>query len=159
MASKRKEILTTLQTQLSTISVSNGYNNDVNNVSLTFKSFEDINEYPEIVILPAASRYAPLTNSEYTSGSAEFSTDGWAVHVFGYVQVQTNVDDENFLTKKIEDMIEDIITLMLSDHTIGLSYVRNVYLSDVLPYADWEENRGVAELIFEVKYDFPKTTP
>ncbi len=160
---KRKDILLAFETQLETISIAGGYNNDISSsqVSLKWRGYDDIltSEFPQLFILSGDAQYSPRTNNSYSSGSSIDSMDGWSVSVLGYVHVGTDIDNEGLLSKALEDMIEDVIKVMFTDKHLGKDYVLNVYLKAVQPYLDFENNIGIFRIVYGVKYDFVETAP
>jgi len=158
--SKRKQIIDALVAKLQTITTANGYNTDAGAaVYKSFVAYTDLREFPALTLLIGDSSYSPLTATRYTSGTTSESADGWAISVIGYVKVANNVGHAGVMTDAVEDLIEDVVKAVLSVYNLGLSFVHNVYLAAVLPYEDWDAGVGVAQLIFQVKYDFEKTSP
>lgn len=158
--SKRTQIIDALVGKLQTITTANGYNTDAgNSVYKSFVTYTDIREFPALTLLIGDANYAPLTNQKYTSGAAAESADGWAISVVGYTKVASNVGHAGVMTDAIEELVEDIIKAVLNVYNLGLSFVHNVYLTAVLPYEDWEAGVGVAQIVFQVKYDFEKASP
>ncbi len=160
---KRKDILLAIESQLANISIAGGYNNDISpsQVSLKWRGYDDIltSEFPQLFILSGDALYSPKTNNSYTSGGSIDSLDGWDISVLGYVHVATDIDSEGLLSKKLEDLIEDVIKVMFTDKHLGKDYVLNVYLKAVQPYLDFENNIGIFRIIYGVKYDFVETAP
>jgi len=158
--SKRKQIIDALVTKLQTITTANSYNTNAgNSVFKSFVAYTDIREFPALTLLIGDASYLPLTNKKYASGATAESADGWAISVVGYTKVASNIGHAGVMTDAVEDLIEDIIKAVLSVYNLGLSFVHNVYLTAVLPYEDWDAGVGIAQIVFQVKYDFEKTSP
>ena len=155
--SKRLEILQTIDSTLANITTANGYNSDLAAHSYGFKDYSQVNSFPSVYLLPGDSQYTPLTNTEYTAGSSATNESGWLISVIGYVKSSNRVDEQ--LTQQMENLIEDIIKAMLSDHRLGLSYVVGVYLASVSSYIDIEQSIGIVQVIFTIKYDFEASAP
>lgn len=153
---KRTEILQGIETKLATITIANGYNNTVKKTSYGFIPLSKNTQYPTVSLIPLSSNYAPLTNTEYTSGSDSNTLDGWNVAIIGYVREKHS---EEALTQAMEKLIQDIVKAMLDDHTLGLSYVNTVYLVSIDSVVDVDANIGSVEVIIAVKYDFTKSAP
>ena len=153
---KRVEILQALNTKLATITTGNGYNFTIADTSYGFLDLSKTIEFPVISLIPSDANYVPMTNTEYTSGSSIDSTDGWDVAIIGYCQ---SSQEQEHLTIEMEKFIEDIVKAILSDHTLGLSYVQNCYLKSISSLTDIEETVGTVVIMTSVKYDFNKSTP
>jgi len=154
---KRLEILQTIDSTLANITTANGYNTDLAEHSYGFKDYSQVNNFPSVFLLPGDSQYTPLTNQEYTAGSSPNSESGWLISVVGYVKSSSRED--KVLTQNMENLIDDIVKAMLSDHRLGLSYVVGVYLVSINSYIDVEQSIGIAQIIFSIKYDFQAGAP
>lgn len=156
MSSKRIEILQAIETKLATITTGAGYNNTVQKTSYGFIDLSRVQEFPVVSLISSEANYVPMTNTEYTAGSAISSTDGWDIGIIGYCQASK---EEEHLTIAMENLVEDIIKAILLDHTLGLSYVENAYLKGIDTLIDVEGTTGSVVIMISVKYDFPKNAP
>ena len=127
-------------------------------VSYGFISPSKITEYPTICMIPLLTPYWPLSsNNEYTSGGDRNAIDGWPIVVIGYLKSETQTEA---FADESENLIQEIITAVLADHTLGLStYVQNCYLVNTDIEIDMTQNVGTVFVTFAVKYDFNKDTP
>lgn len=161
MSSKRKDILDAIKTKLETISIINGYNHDISKISKDFFHYSQVpaDEFPALCLVVGDSNYHPLTQEEYTSGNSTNDINGWFISIMGYVTPDES--DEELLSDKKENLIEDIVKCILSDHTLGLSgYVRNAYLAAIYDHsANISDNLGAVQVVFNIKYDFNKSSP
>jgi hypothetical protein len=155
----RLQILKAIETKLLTITKDNGYNHDLNIENCTYGYVPPnmTRTYPLVCLLPGIELVRPLVSDEYSSGSAPNSMDGWPIYIIAYVQTDKQ---EKALRDEMEQMIQDIVICILSDHTLGLpNYVNNCYLIDIDSIPDLEQATGTLMCTFNVKYDFPKGTP
>ncbi len=156
--SKRTQILTKLDEQLTQISTANGYNNTLKYHTRGFIDYNQLGgaQFPATCLAVGSSSYTPLTNTGYTSGTALQSLDGWLVSTIGYVKAAT----QERIGDAIEDMVEDILKAVFTDIHLGLNtFVRSVTLQQINSYLDLEENVGVIEIIWAIKYDFERDDP
>jgi len=162
VSSKRRQILAALKAALDDISTANGYNYDVGLNSLKYHDLTQVppDRFPAITYVPGPSRYHPLTHEDYTSGPSPASIEGWRIGVLGYVKVDTDVTQGADVINALEDLVEDIVKAVLADPQLGLSFVENCYLSEVVPSLDFlDQNVAIVQVIFDVKYDFRKDEP
>ena len=157
MSSKRSQILSALKTKLLTITTGNGYNSSVRKVSYGYIPISKVSEYPTVCMIPLDGIFTPLTNSEYTSGAARNTTDGWPIAIISYVQ---NSAGEEELSDSRENIIEDVAKCILLDHNLALaSFVHNAYYISCEGTLDLENSIAVITQIFSIKYDFDKSAP
>ncbi len=155
--SKRLQILRALKTKLENIKTVNSYNNNIKRVTYSFISYTKVREFPQITMIPLVHQYVPLTNMEYTAGGSRNTIDGWRIAIIGYVKASRG---EGNLQDAMEELLQDIKTAILADHTLGLSpFVHNAYLRTDDTEMDEEQTVGTVTAIFEVKYDFDKSVP
>jgi len=148
--SVRLQILKAMKLKLQGVS-------NVAEVSYGFIPMSTVTQFPTICMVPMQTPYRPLTNTEYTTGADRNTADGWPVAVIGYVKCSTG--PENF-TDAMEDLLKDIFTVLLADHTLGLSsYVNNCYLMSTDTEIDVQRNVGAVVATFAIKYDFTKGSP
>jgi len=146
VASRRKQILAALKSAIDNISTANGYNYDIGLNSLKYHDLTQVppDKFPAITYLPGPSSYFPLTNEDYTSGGSYAGIDGWQIGVIGYLQVDSDVSQGANVINAMEDLVEDIVRAVMADEQLGLSFVENI---------------AIVQVIFSVKYDFPKGIP
>jgi len=158
---KRKDIKNSIVTILKKIKIADGYNNDIGDAQVfrNFKVPEDIRKFPALIIVSGDVIFTPKANRRYTTGGGIDSQTGWRVGVLCYEKLGKNdPNDEALLDDKMEDIIEDVIHVMTQNRSLDLSYVHNLYLKAVHISNDFiTENIGIANVIFEIKYDFPIT--
>jgi len=162
VASRRKQILAALKSAIDNISTANGYNYDIGLNSLKYHDLTQVppDKFPAITYLPGPSSYFPLTNEDYTSGGSYAGIDGWQIGVIGYLQVDSDVSQGANVINAMEDLVEDIVRAVMADEQLGLSFVENCYLSAIVPSLDFlDQNIAIVQVIFSVKYDFPKGIP
>lgn len=160
--SKRVRILRALKSRLDKILKVGGYNFDLGGNSLKFKILDEVSpsEFPFITYITGGSSYYPLTSDRYTAGTGHNSVDGWMVGILAYFEATTDTSDQGNIFLQAEKIIEDIITALSVDHTLGLKFVHNIYISSVEPYIDVEDlSRGAIQIITEIKYDFETDRP
>jgi len=161
VASKRRQILSALKSAIDDITTANGYNNDLQGNYLDFVMYDAVKSYPAVTYIVGDSDYSPLAygqNAQYAAGSGYNSVDGWDISVIGYVKADRDTSFSGTLSTAIEDLIEDILKAVLGDHTLGLSFVQNIYLVRILRDTV-DEMHGICQIDFEVKYDFTIDAP
>ena len=147
--SKRQEILDAIVDKLKAVGVFG------DRVYRSMKGEADLSEFPAASVLAGDAVFSPLTNRDYVAGSQD-GIDGWNIHVVVYGKAPTG-DKE--LAEEMERLIEITIQTLLEDVNLGLSFVQVIYLSQLSRVVFWENNIGMVEFIFQVKYDFEKTNP
>ncbi len=139
----RTQVLNALITRLLTITTGNGYNFSIGSASINFVSYEQVpgDKFPFICLQVGASRYAPLTQTEYTAGNSFDDLDGWQIGVIGYIKMDANVGTFVELTEKFH---QDIINCVQTDPQLAKpSFIINTYLDTIFePIAvDGEEDQ------------------
>lgn len=154
--SKGREILEALQKQLKKISVLNGYKTDVNLVTFTLKTGDEVNHDAIICIWPQEVPLTPLTNQGYTSGDSRQTLDGWTIRLLLYKKIHFEDSEEGGAFLGLEDMIADIINnLTQQSHLgLGLDYVHSVTLDLIARAPNVEETIAMAQIWISIKYDF-----
>lgn len=159
---KRTAILNAIVAQLSTILTSGGYNFNVGEASINFKNSEQVekDKWPFLCLQVGPSRYAPLTQSEYTAGRSFDDLDGWMIGIIGYIEFNQSAGTFVEVTEKFH---QDILNCMAADPQFGLSsYVINSYLEVVFDplviTGEQGQNSGdaIVHLVYKIKYDFAK---
>lgn len=140
--SKRRTIISAIETKLGTISVAGGYNYDLQGgVRFGLRSMERITSTPAIDFFvdgDAEVDYQP-------DNTAEVNMD---VTVIGYLKPGRNDDDY-----VVEDLLADIVKVMHSDHTLGGNVVDCRMISESTdPFLEGNDVPRIASATFQVIY-------
>ncbi len=146
MADSRREIiLQNVETTLEGISTASGYNFDVQEVSRKYLHYSEVNDFPTIIIIPGPGEKEPHSNLEYK--------ERFQIGLLAYVRADKDIDNAGLLSKDLEKLMQDIQKALLVDPQRGNpGWAVMTWLRRIEPYADWEQNIGICEIIIEVEY-------
>lgn len=156
MPSKRKQILQNIVTVLQGITVANGFNNDVQEVSRNFKDWTQTENFPRINVLPGLEQIKAEIHQQ--DDVTNFS-DPLSFRLVSYVKTAEDIDDSGVLADAIEDLIEDIKKRLYTNVKLNLSFVEETAVDSVDAYFDWTENIGVIIIDCHVAFQWRGQTP
>ncbi len=151
-SSKRESILANIKTTMAGITVLNGYNFDMHEAKRKIINFEQENETPVNHIISLESIPEPNPNNEYTIN--------WPIRTAIIHKVADNVDDQDYLSKRMELIHEDVIKAMLADITRGNpNFVNYTFWIRSTPMYNWDKNIGIYWIDWEIQYHHTYTAP
>ena len=119
-------------------------------------------EFPSVFIMSDGPNvYSPMTGVQYATGGAfDDITTGYNVRILGYVKVTEPGAKQKTgaLTDVMDQLIGDIILAMHSDRTLGGNVHVVTLLASDKSLEHWQQNQGVVEVWFALKYDFDPTS-
>ncbi len=146
MSSTRRQILDNIEDTLKTITPGSTYHNSIgyNNVGRKVVLFDECDAYPYICIF----------------GGKEDKEHGeeTLMHAFMEVTLYLFVKDPDNANQALEDLIEDVETVMYVDHSRGGLAVDTKMLK-LTTTNFWLQPHGVAELTFEIHYRYYYGSP
>lgn len=135
----RLSLLKAYQNSLEQISTANGYNNDIQDVSLNYKQLVDINSFPSICVVPVVAPIAYQPNRQINQRLQ--------VLVYGYIKAGKDFSEQGLLTQQQENLVADIIRALTRDTHLGLTgpvrfkIKRDVRLEQIGTTTDYDKRR------------------
>lgn len=145
MTTKRDQILDNLVETLQTITIANGYSDDMRIASKEIKHWEEVGAFP--------ASFAVGNIESLSRGDSNDRIDSlWTVEIHVYVQ------NSRALSAEIEAMIGDVRTAVFVDKTRdGLAL--DTTINTVVNMSKWLKPIGVFIMELGILYEYDKGTP
>ncbi len=149
MATMREQILEAIKTQLETISIANGYVNDIDNVQRWNQRGNPVEPSPCIIIAAGEEQKAPSPNPLYTC----------ELPVFIDVWMCQEEDDATATDITLSSLLGDVEKCLMVDPSLG-GLATEVTLRGNAPFEGIEgsPNAGIV-VILQVQYQHRVTDP
>jgi len=156
---KSREILETLQEQLTEISQLNGYGSNVDLVTFRLLTPDQVNRDVILCVVPGDTPLTQMANRQYTSGRGAQNLDGWLLNLLLYQRHGSDDSEESNGVLLLEDLITDVLNNLTQETHLhlGLDYVLNVGIEMIMRYPYVLENLSMASMVLNIKYDFNYT--
>jgi hypothetical protein len=148
MASARREIHDEVIDILKTITVTNGYHQNVSAVTRRMKEIEMIHSFPALSVLEGEQVFQSISEEENLyEATASYS-------VIGCVKTDHDVNDAGLLSDAADDLIEDIKDALMDnmEALFNASPAKSLRFVSDEPMLDYENNWGYVSVIFTVTY-------
>lgn len=154
MASKRKQILAQLKSNMAAISTAGGYNYDVAKATLKFLPWSEVHEFPVLIVIAGDEEAQEATqnpNGAYYRSRFDFS-------IVGYAQFDTDTQDDGNASDAEENLVEDIKKALAADPLLG-GLVEECVWDKVLSWVDHDQNVTIVEVQGHVVFQHLDSEP
>ncbi len=148
MASDRRAIHDKLIDILKTITVDNGYHNDIASVTKRLKDIETVQSFPALSLIGGEETFERRSEEE---NLYEVTSSFW---VIGYVKTDHDAADTGSLSSAGDDLIDDVIDA-IANNIVGLfnsTAAKSLRLVSDESVLDFQNNWGYVSVSFEVTY-------
>jgi len=152
-----------LKTTLPLINSAGVYNNTLATMSKEFVNLADMNEeeFPAAFLLSdGANQFSPMTAGEYATGGDILDiTLGSVLRIVGYVKLDDPGEKQTtgLLQEAMDALVSDIILATHTDRELGGNVDAITLLGKSTSLEYWQQNKGIVEVWFSLKYDFNPT--